>query len=83
VTCLLTWLLCKRSRADRNRRNRKQGPGAVSALLLARLARFRHDRVGVNLRGELYPEIAALWGLAFAVFLQWEGERLQPDAKSE
>jgi ABC-type amino acid transport substrate-binding protein len=22
---------------------------------------------------------AALWGLAFAVFLEWEGERLQPD----
>jgi polar amino acid transport system substrate-binding protein len=40
---------------------------------------FRHDRVSVNLRGELYPEIAALWGLAFAAFLQWEGERLQPD----
>jgi polar amino acid transport system substrate-binding protein len=40
---------------------------------------FRHDRVGVNLRGELYPEIAAVWGLAFAVFLEWEGERLQPD----
>jgi len=40
---------------------------------------FRHDRVSANLRGELYPEIAALWGLAFAAFLQWEGERLQPD----
>jgi polar amino acid transport system substrate-binding protein len=40
---------------------------------------FRHDRVNANLRGELYPEIAAAWGLVFAVFLEWEGERLQPD----
>jgi polar amino acid transport system substrate-binding protein len=40
---------------------------------------FRHDRVVANLRGELYPEIAAVWGLAFAIFLEWEGERLQPD----
>jgi hypothetical protein len=28
---------------------------------------FRHDRVVANLRGEFYPEIAALWGLAFAI----------------
>jgi uncharacterized membrane protein YeiH len=40
---------------------------------------FRHDRVSANLRGELYPEIAVLWGLAFAAFVEWEGERLQPD----
>jgi polar amino acid transport system substrate-binding protein len=40
---------------------------------------FRHDRVIANLRGELYPEIAAVWGLALAVFLGWESERLQPD----
>jgi polar amino acid transport system substrate-binding protein len=40
---------------------------------------FRHDRVGASLRGAFYPEIAAIWGLAFAIFLQWEGERLQPD----
>ena len=40
---------------------------------------FRHDRVTANLRGELYPEIAAVWGLALAVFLGWEGDRLQPD----
>jgi polar amino acid transport system substrate-binding protein len=40
---------------------------------------FRHDRVVANLRGELYPEIAAVWGLALALFLQWEGERLQTD----
>ena len=40
---------------------------------------LRHDRVVANLRGELYPEIAAVWGLAFAIFLEWEGERLQPE----
>ena len=40
---------------------------------------FRHDRVGANLRGAFYPEIAAIWGLVFALFLEWEGERLQPD----
>ena len=40
---------------------------------------FRHDRVVANLRGELYPEIAAVWGLALALFLQWEGDRLQTD----
>ena len=31
------------------------------------------------MRGEFYPEIAALWGLALALFLEWEGERLEPD----
>jgi polar amino acid transport system substrate-binding protein len=40
---------------------------------------FRHDRLIANLRGELYPEIAVVWGLALAIFLEWEGERLQPD----
>jgi polar amino acid transport system substrate-binding protein len=40
---------------------------------------FRHDRTTANLRGELYPEIAGVWGLALAVFLGWEGDRLQPD----
>ena len=40
---------------------------------------LRHDRVVANLRGELYPEIAVAWGLAFAIFLEWQGERLQPD----
>jgi polar amino acid transport system substrate-binding protein len=40
---------------------------------------FRHDRVTANLRGELYPEIAAVWGLALALFLEWEAERLEPD----
>ena len=29
---------------------------------------FRHDRVGVNLRGELYPEIAAIWALPLPFF---------------
>lgn len=40
---------------------------------------FRRDRVIANLRGELYPEIAAVWGLALALFLEWEVERLEPD----
>ena len=40
---------------------------------------FRHDRVMANLRGELYPEIAAIWGLGLSLFLEWEGERLEPD----
>jgi polar amino acid transport system substrate-binding protein len=40
---------------------------------------FRHDRVTANLGGELYPEIAAVWGLALALFLEWEAERLEPD----
>ena len=33
---------------------------------------LRHDRVVANLRGELYPEIAAVWGLAFAI--SWNGK---------
>ena len=36
-------------------------------------------RVAADLGGELYPEIAALWGLGLALFLEWEGERLGPD----
>jgi len=40
---------------------------------------FGHDREIANLRGELYPEIAAVWGLVLALFLEWEGERLKPD----
>ena len=40
---------------------------------------FRDDRTTANLRGELYAEISALWGLAFALFLDWEGDRLQAD----
>jgi polar amino acid transport system substrate-binding protein len=58
--------------------------GPIAAVLTASLGGlmrdlFRHDRVIANLRGELYPEIAAVWGLALALFLEWEGERLQPD----
>jgi len=56
--------------------------GPIAAVLTASFGGlmrdlFRHDGVVANLRGELYPEIAAVWGLALAVFLQWEGERLQ------
>jgi polar amino acid transport system substrate-binding protein len=40
---------------------------------------FRHDGVIANLRGELYAEIAMIWGLAFALFLTWEVQRMQPD----
>jgi polar amino acid transport system substrate-binding protein len=40
---------------------------------------LRHDRVVTNLRGEFYPEIAFIWGLALALFLIWEGERLHPE----
>src|SRR5260370_1009043 len=40
---------------------------------------FRHDRLIANLSGELYPEIAVVWGLALAIFLEWEGGRLNPD----
>jgi polar amino acid transport system substrate-binding protein len=40
---------------------------------------FRHDRIVANLRGELYAEIAMVWGLAFALFLGWEVDRLQPE----
>jgi hypothetical protein len=40
---------------------------------------LRHDHEIANLRGELYPEIAAVWGLALALFLEWEAERLEPD----
>jgi polar amino acid transport system substrate-binding protein len=39
---------------------------------------FRHDRETANLTGELYPEIAVFWGLAFSLFLGWEAERLHP-----
>jgi polar amino acid transport system substrate-binding protein len=39
---------------------------------------LRQDRESVSLKGELYPEIAVAWGLAFSLFLGWEAERLQP-----
>ncbi len=58
--------------------------GPIAAVLTASFGGlmrdlFRHDRVTANLRGELYPEIAAVWGLALALFLEWEAERLEPD----
>jgi polar amino acid transport system substrate-binding protein len=58
--------------------------GPIAAVLTASFGGlmrdlFRHDRVLANLRGELYPEIAAVWGLALALFLEWEGARLQTD----
>jgi polar amino acid transport system substrate-binding protein len=40
---------------------------------------FRHDDALATLHGELYPEIAAVWGFGLAMFLGWEGGRLQPD----
>src|SRR5262245_58690453 len=54
--------------------------GPIAAVLTASFGGlmrdlFRHDRVIANLRGELYPEIAVVWGLALAIFLEWEGER--------
>jgi hypothetical protein len=30
---------------------------------------FRRDQDTASLRGELYPEIAVLWGLALSLFL--------------
>jgi uncharacterized membrane protein YeiH len=58
--------------------------GPIAAVLTASFGGlmrdlFRHDRVVANLRGGLYPEIAVVWGLALAIFLEWESERLQPD----
>src|SRR5262249_53713708 len=58
--------------------------GPIAAVLTASFGGlmrdlFRHDRVMANLRGELYPEIAAIWGLGLSLFLEWEGERLEPD----
>jgi polar amino acid transport system substrate-binding protein len=53
--------------------------GPIAAVLTASFGGlmrdlFRHDRVIANLHGELYPEIAVVWGLALAIFLEWEGE---------
>jgi polar amino acid transport system substrate-binding protein len=58
--------------------------GPIAAVLTASFGGlmrdlFRQDRVLANLRGELYPEIAAVWGLALALFFEWEGARLQTD----
>ena len=56
--------------------------GPIAAVLTASFGGlmrdlFRHDRVMASLRGELYPEIAAIWGLGLSLFLEWEGERLE------
>jgi polar amino acid transport system substrate-binding protein len=40
---------------------------------------IRQDGELASLKGQLYPEIAVAWGLAFALFLGWEAERLQPE----
>jgi polar amino acid transport system substrate-binding protein len=40
---------------------------------------FRRDQETASLRGELYPEIAVLWGLALSLFLGWEADRLRAD----
>jgi polar amino acid transport system substrate-binding protein len=40
---------------------------------------LRHDHLVPSLQGELFPEIAVIWGLALSLFLQWEAERLQPE----
>jgi polar amino acid transport system substrate-binding protein len=58
--------------------------GPIAAVLTASFGGlmrdlFRQDRVLANLRGELYAEIAAVWGLALALFFEWEGARLQTD----
>src|SRR6516164_3183599 len=58
--------------------------GPIAAVLTASFGGlmrdlFRRDRILANLRGELYPEIAAVWGLALALFFDWEGARLQTD----
>ena len=58
--------------------------GPISAALTASAGGLmrdllRQDREIANLRGELYPEIAVAWGLAFSLFLTWEAERLQPE----
>jgi polar amino acid transport system substrate-binding protein len=37
------------------------------------LVRNDHDK------GELYPEIAVVWGLALSLFLGWEAGRLQAE----
>jgi polar amino acid transport system substrate-binding protein len=58
--------------------------GPIAAVLTASFGGLmrdllRQDRILANLRGELYPEIAAVWGLARALFFEWEGARLQTD----
>jgi polar amino acid transport system substrate-binding protein len=40
---------------------------------------IRQDGELASLKGQLYPEIAVVWGLAFSLFLGWEAERLLPE----
>ena len=40
---------------------------------------IRQDGELPSLKGQLFPEIAVAWGLAFSLFLGWEAERLQPE----
>jgi uncharacterized membrane protein YeiH len=40
---------------------------------------IRRDGELPSLKGQLFPEIALTWGLAFSLFLDWEAERLQPE----
>ena len=40
---------------------------------------IRQDGELASLKGQLYPEIAVAWGLAFSLFLGWEADRLQPE----
>jgi polar amino acid transport system substrate-binding protein len=58
--------------------------GPISAAITATFGGMmrdlaRQERDIASLRGELYPEIAVVWGLAFSLFLGWEAERLQPE----
>jgi polar amino acid transport system substrate-binding protein len=58
--------------------------GPISAAITATFGGMmrdllRQDREVASLRGQLYPEIAVAWGLAFSLFLGWEAERLQPE----
>ncbi len=58
--------------------------GPISAVITASFGGLmrdllRHDHLVPSLQGELFPEIAFIWGLALSLFLQWEAERLQPE----
>src|SRR5262249_39361819 len=56
--------------------------GPVSATITASFGRLLRDvacrdRKIANMRAELYPEIALIWGLGLSLFLAWEVRRLQ------
>jgi polar amino acid transport system substrate-binding protein len=58
--------------------------GPVSATITASFGRLVRDMVcrkehAAKARGEFYPEIAMIWGLALSLFLVWEAHRLQPE----